>query len=81
MTYSKAIIKRIDELSTQKKLTINGLANRAGLQQSTVDAIIKGTNKRPRIDTLHKIATAFNMTVSEFLDFPEMNNTIFDEDE
>jgi len=31
--------------------------------------------------TLHKIALAFGMTLSEFLDFDELNNYSFDEDD
>ncbi len=31
--------------------------------------------------TLHKLAIAFNMTLSEFLDFDELNDYSFDEDE
>jgi len=30
---------------------------------------------------MHKIAIAFNMTLAEFLDFPDLNNYSFDDDE
>lgn len=46
----------------------------SGLKQSTVDNILRGSSKNPKIKTLHKIATTFNMTLSEFLDFPELND-------
>ncbi|CAN3971881.1 hypothetical protein BCGKFG_BCGKFG_01790, partial [Dysosmobacter welbionis] len=29
--------------------------------------------------TMHKIAIAFNMTLAEFLDFPDLNNYSFDD--
>ena len=36
----------------------------------------------PRVKTLHKLAIAFNMTLAEFLDFDELNDYSFeDEDE
>jgi len=33
------------------------------------------------LKTLHKIAVGLNMTVSELLDFPEMNETLFDDEQ
>ena len=35
----------------------------------------------PRVKTLHKIAVSFNMTLSEFLDFQELNDYDFDDDD
>ena len=72
-----------DRLAEEKKrgITINHLATLAGLKQSTVDNIIRGTSKNPKIYTLHKIATAFGMTLCEFLDYPELNEYDLDEDE
>ncbi len=51
----------------------------SGLNQSTIDNIIRGLTKDPRIKTLHHIAIAFNMTLAEFLDFPELNEVSFEE--
>lgn len=34
----------------------------------------------PTIRTLHKIATAFNMTVAELLDYDELNRYSFDDE-
>ena len=50
-------------------------------RQSTVDNIIRGNTKDPRVSTPHHIALGFNMTLTEFLDFPELNDYAFDEDE
>lgn len=46
----------------------------------TLDNIMRGLTKNPRIKTLHKIALAFNMTLSEFLNFEELNTFTFDDD-
>ena len=51
------------------------------VKQSTLDNIVRGLTKKPRVKTLHKIAIAFNMTLSEFLDFDELNSYSFDEDD
>lgn len=82
MTYSEIYALRIRKLCKERKITINKLATLAGLKQSTVDNILRGTSKNPKVRTLHKIANVFNMTLSEFLDFPELNNySIEDEDD
>lgn len=74
MEYSQLFALRIRQLCTKHEITINKLATMSGLKQSTVDNIIRGTSKNPKVRTLHKIATTFNMTLSEFLDFPELND-------
>lgn len=35
----------------------------------------------PKAKTLHRIANVFGMTLSEFLDFPELNAYSFDDEE
>lgn len=80
MTYSEVIILRLSEICRQRNLTINKLANISGITQSTVENIIAGKTKNPKLKTLHKIAVGLNMTVSELLDFPEMNETQFDDE-
>ena len=50
------------------------------VKQSTLDNIVRGLTKNPRVKTLHKIALAFNMTLAEFLDFDELNSYSFDDD-
>lgn len=56
------------------------LATLTGLKQSTIDNIIRGTSKNPKVQTLHKIAAVFGMTLSELLDFPELNNYSIDDE-
>ncbi|MCL2563205.1 MAG: helix-turn-helix domain-containing protein [Oscillospiraceae bacterium] len=60
--------------------TVNKLATQSGVTQSTLDNIIKGNTKSPGLRTLHRIAQGFGMTLSELLDFPEMNETLFDDE-
>lgn len=80
MTYSDAIILRLKQLCAERNITINKLATLSGITQSTVDNLIKGKTKNPKLKTLHKLAIGLDMTVSELLDFPEMNNTIFEDE-
>lgn len=80
MEYSNIYVKRIKSLCKQRGISINKLATMSDVKQSTLDNIMRGLTKNPRVKTLHKIAIAFNMTLSEFLDFDELNNYSFEED-
>ena len=82
MNYSDIYALRIRQLCKSRKITINKLATLAGLKQSTIDNIIRGKSKNPKVRTLHRITNVFGMTLSEFLDFPELNEySIEDEDD
>lgn len=81
MEYSDIYIRRIRELCKKRGFAINKLATMSNVKQSTLDNIVRGITKNPRVKTLHKLAIAFNMTLSEFLDFDELNNYSFDEDD
>ena len=81
MDYSDIIVKRIRSLCAERGIAINKLATMSDVKQSTLDNIVRGLTKNPRIITLHKLAIAFNMTLSEFLDFKELNDYSFDDNE
>lgn len=80
MTYSDAVIKRLTQLCAERNITVNKLASLSGITQSTVDNLIKGKTRNPKLKTLHKLAVGLNMTVSELLDFPEMNEVAFEDE-
>lgn len=73
--------RRICGLCRERGITINRLATFGGLKQSTINNIVSGTSKNPTVKTLHMIAIAFNMTLSEFLDFEELNEYAFEEED
>lgn len=79
MDYSQLIRNRISDLCEQRGFSYNMLAKRCGLNQSTVDNIMRGLTKNPGILTLQRIALGFNMTVAELLDFDELNSFSFDD--
>ena len=79
MEYSDIYVKRIRKLCRDRGIAINKLAVMSDVKQSTLDNIVRGLTKNPRVKTLHKIALAFNMTLSEFLDFEELNEYSFDD--
>lgn len=81
MEYSKIYIRRIYDLCKQRNISINRLAVMSGIRQSTINNIVSGCTKSPGVKTLHKIANAFNMTLAEFLDFDELNDFSFDDND
>ena len=80
MEYSELFVNRIRKLCQERSISINRLAIMSDVKQSTLDNIMRGLTKNPRIMTLHKVALAFSMTPAEFLDFPELNDYSFESD-
>jgi transcriptional regulator with XRE-family HTH domain len=80
MTYSAVITKRILNLCGERNITVNKLATLSGMKQSTLDNIIKGNTKSPGLRTLHRISQGLGMTLAELLDFPEINETLFEDE-
>ena len=79
MEYYQIIANRILALCKERGFSINKLARMSNVRQSTIDNIMHGASRNPGIQTLHKIALTFNMTLSEFLDYPELNEFSFDD--
>lgn len=79
MDYSSLYVERIRSLCRKRGISINKLATMSGIKQSTLDNIVRGLTKDPRVSTLHKLAIAFNMTLAEFLDFTDLNEYSFDD--
>ena len=80
MDYSDIYVQRIRKLCVERRIAINKLATMSDVRESTLDNIVQGNTKNPRVKTLHKIALAFNMTLAEFLDFEALNEYSFDDD-
>ena len=81
MIYAGLYAKRIRSLCKKRGISINQLAKMSNVRQSSIDNIVNGRTGNPGVVNLHKIATAFNMTLAEFLDFKELNEFSFDDNE
>lgn len=81
MEYYELYAQRIRRLCKERGIAVNKLATMSNVKQSTLDNIVRGVTKNPRIKTLHKVALAFNMTVAEFLDFEQLNQYSFDQND
>lgn len=78
--YSQILVARLQSLCEHRSITIYQLSQMSGVSHSTIDNIVNGNTHNPKLKTLHKIATAFSMTVAEFLDFDELNSFSFDDE-
>ena len=81
MIYAELYAKRIRSLCKKRGISINQLAKMSNVRQSSIDNIVNGRTGNPGVVNLHKIATAFNMTLAEFLDFTELTEFSFDDNE
>lgn len=61
---------RIKELSKQKGVALNLLAEKVGISATSLSCIITGKQK-PSLDTLEKIASALGVSVSELFNAPK----------
>ncbi len=66
--YTKALGERIHKLRKDKNLTLQNICYKNFIEPSTLSRIEKGTVEAKYV-TLIKIAQAFDITVSELLDF------------
>ena len=81
MIYAELYAKRIRSLCKKRGISINQLAKMSNVRQSSIDNIVNGRTGNPGVVNLHQIATAFNMTLAEFLDFKDLNEFSFDDNE
>lgn len=81
MTYIDAIALRLTDLCKERNITTNKLATLAGIRQSTVNNIMSKNTRNPKVKTMHKLAVGLGMTISELFDFPEMNETQFEDED
>ena len=81
MKYSDLYVTRIRSLCRQHGITLYQLHELSGVSQSTLSNIMCGHSQNQKVLTLHKIALAFGMTLAEFLDFRDLNEYAFDDNE
>lgn len=78
MKLAEAVGKRTKELLFERKITQYRLVKITCLNEKTVSDIIKGKTNDIKFSTIYLIASAFNMSLQEFLDSPlfDMNNLV-----
>ena len=76
MTSNEWVALRIKTLCKAHNLSINKLALNACITQSTLNSIVQGESKNPKISTLAKISNVFGLTLSQFLEGIERESDI-----
>ena len=71
------VSNRIKELREKRGLTVNGLANLAGISQSYLREIELG-NKKPTVEYLEYICDALKVSLVAFFEQPGENDDLID---
>lgn len=68
MDLQEAIKIRILKLCNKRNITINRLAMLSGMPQSTLNSLVDGTSKNPKLLTILRICLGLDMELKEFFD-------------
>ena len=68
MKISEAISKKILCILNEKDISLNKLSNICCLTQSTVDSLVNGKSKNPKLLTIIRICDGLDITLKDFFD-------------
>ncbi len=68
MNLQEAVKQRILGLCNEHQITINKLAMLSGVYQSTVNSLIDGSSKNPKLLTITRICLGLGIELKEFFD-------------
>ena len=68
MKISEAISKKILCILNEKDISLNKFSNMCCLTQSTVDSLVNGKSKNPKLLTIVRICDGLNITLKDFFD-------------
>ena len=66
MKIREAISEKINKIIIEKDITINKLSSISCLTQSTVESLVNGKSKNPKLLTIVRICDGLGITLSEF---------------
>ncbi len=68
MKIRDAIAQKIKKICLEKKISLNQLANMCYLRQSTLQTIMDGKSKNPKMLTVIRICDGLNVKLKDFFD-------------
>lgn len=74
MVVKQAVVNRFSELCGKRDMTVNELANRAGVTPSTVYSMMNSNRKDVSITTIKKLCDGLGITLGEFFSTPEFDS-------
>ena len=66
MKLNDAIAKKINKILIENNIIVNKLVNMSCLTQSTVDSLINGKSKNPKLLTIVRICNGLGRSLEEF---------------
>ena len=66
LTVSEAVVAKILNICDEKNITINKLSTICGITQSTLDNIVNGNSKNPKLLTIVRICDGLNISMHDF---------------
>lgn len=75
----KAVSEKLTEIMIERNISVNKLANICCLTQSTVDSLVNGKSKNPKLLTIVRICDGLDIKLKDFFD-DEIFNDIERED-
>lgn len=66
MKISEAISRKLNNICKERNISVNKLANLSLLTQSTVEHLVNGDSKNPKLLTIIRICDGLGMTLQEF---------------
>ena len=70
MTISEAVVTKILNICDERNITVNRLATTCGITQSTLDNIVNGNSKNPKLLTIVRICDGLEITMHDFFNDP-----------
>lgn len=68
MTVGEACRIRIQELCSERSITVNKLAIISGVTQSTLNNIVSGRNNSATVSTVKKLGDGLEITIQDFFE-------------
>lgn len=75
MQTGKLVKNRILALCEERHITVNKLCTICGITQSTLNNIVNNRSRNPTVSTVKKICDGLNITLCEFFDTDEFNES------
>ncbi len=66
MKIGEAVARRIRELCSTRKITLNKLSTISGITQSTLNNVVSGRNNSTTVSTVQKICDGLEITITDF---------------
>lgn len=74
MNVKQAVVDRFIKLCEESNITLNELATRSGVTQSTVYSMVDKTRRDVYISTIKKLCDGLDITLGEFFSSKEFDN-------